>query len=187
MLASCSSFIQQQNNNDQPKKLVVNTGQDYTQNSQVIAIIHNKLSMTASLKKLNNNFSVHELYSGIESDMYKRFVTLKLESTPVIVAVSSTYHNNKKFYDILANSKNNSIGSRLFAPNSGITRNPNMLISTVTVSEVDSKILKEHLLELGYKENQKIIKRTSIFLYENIESMQLTEYLLPSIMNFIAN
>ncbi|MBY0379888.1 MAG: hypothetical protein K2P99_05750 [Burkholderiales bacterium] len=185
MLGSCSGLVQQQNNNNQQKKQLLHASKDYTQNPQVIAIIKNKLSMTTSLKKLNNNFSVHELYSGTQRNIYIRFVTLKLESTPVIVAVSSTYHNNHIFYDILTHSNNSPIGSKLFALNSGITRNPNMLISIVCVSKIDSKTLQQYLSELGYKPNQKIIQRTSIFLYKNTESMQLTEYILPAIVDFI--
>ncbi|MFN8771235.1 MAG: hypothetical protein ACK5Z5_03775 [Neisseriaceae bacterium] len=158
--------------------------QNFTNNTKVLAIVNNKNSMTASLRKLNYNFSISILYNGLESEQYKRFVTINLESTPVIVAVSSTSPKNKTFYNILSNSKNNSIGIKLFAAHNKIKRDPNIIIYKTKISDVKSYNLHNYLLSLGYKNDQTIIKRTSIFVHET-ETMQLTEYILPSIVKFI--
>ena len=161
-----------------------NTNIKPSSESKLSTIINNKQSMTVALKKLNNNFSVNLLYSGIESDCYKRLVALKLESTTVLVAVSSTKITNQTFLNILSSSSSSSIGLKLFAPNSQIKRDPNMDIKYIEISQISSLILQRYLISLNYKLNQTIIQRTSTFYYKN-ESMKLFEYILPSINQFI--
>lgn len=177
MIASCTTI-----SHNQQQNMLIN----YTNNPQVLDIINNNQSMTLYLKKLNSQFKVQELYNGIERGEYRRFVAISLDNTPVIVAISSTTPNNQVFYNILANSKNNSIGTKLFAHNSGIKRNPNMQIQTITVDNINGNILKNYLLKLGFSKNQPILMRISIFTTNNKnEQMHLTEFLLPSIVKFI--
>ena len=155
-----------------------------TDNAKITAIVNNKQSMTTALKKLNNNFTVNLLYSGVESNNYKRIVDLKLSNTTVLVAVSSTKISNPTFMDILSNAQSSSIGLKLFAPNSHIKRDPNMNIQHIKVSQISSDILINHLVKLNYNLGQTIIQRTSVFYYKN-ESMTLFEYVLPSLNQFM--
>ncbi len=153
-------------------------------NIKLNEIINNPQSMTKSLKKLNNNFSVNILYSGVESSYYKRLVALKLESTTVIIASSSTKLDNSTFVDILSRSKGNSIGLQLFSPTSKIKRLPDMAIKHIQTQQINSRTLATYLISIGYKPSQEIISRTSTFYYKN-ESMILCEYILPSLNQFL--
>ena len=153
-------------------------------NTRLDEIINNPKSMTSSLKTLDNHFSVNLLYTGIESGYYKRFVDLKLENTTVIVASSSTKLTNTTFLDILSQSKGNSIGLMLFSPTSKIKRLPNMSIRHIQIQQINSLILYNHLIKLGYKPTQEIISRASTFYYKN-ETMMLIEYILTSINQFL--
>ncbi|MCE2706265.1 MAG: hypothetical protein LW807_04240 [Proteobacteria bacterium] len=147
-------------------------------------IVHNPQSMTNSLKKLDHNFKVSLIYNGVENANYTRFVALELESTPVIVAISSTKLSNRTFLNILSQAHNNSIGTQLFAKNSKIKRDPNMQINNIIISQIQSKIVYDYLNNIGYKSDQTIIERISSFYYKN-EDMQLTEYILPKIKDFL--
>lgn len=176
MLANCTSVLNNPNS----------TKPDILDNSQISTIINNKKSMTASLKQLNNHFSVSVLFNGLENKQYRRIVAIKLESTPVLVAMSSTSLKNKTFYNILSNSKDSSIGLKLFASNGKIKRDQNMQITKLKIKDIENNGVHNYILSLGYNDDQRTIKRSSIFRHQN-ESMQLTEYILPSINEFITS
>lgn len=173
MLVSCSSIAL--NNKDESP--------NYYSHPKLLEIINNKHSMTSALKNLNSKLTVKVIYSGVESKQYKRFVSINLESTPVIVAISSTSPNNLTFYNILSDSNNNSIGLKLFAPNAEIQRDDNMTVEVIRIKQLTSPILRDYLRELGYSNEQKIVQRVSLFNHNN-EFMQLTEYILPTIAKF---
>ena len=142
--------------------------------------------MTTWLRRLNYQFSVEQLYSGIESSEYRRFAALKLDNTPTIVAISATTKDNPTFYNILSTTQNTSIGLKLFAKNSGIVRESQIEITTMKLSEVNSKVLYNYLVNLGYKPNDKIIARHSIFkTKDGNQRMYLTEFVLPAILAFL--
>lgn len=152
------------------------------------ALIYNPQSMTKSLKKLNPNLTVTVLDSGIQKhndkQYYERNIALNLENIPILVATSQTTTYNKMFLDILQNSGTKPIGEKLFAASSSIKRNPVMDISKISIADIDNNILYKYLLNLGYHKNDLIIMRKSYFDY-NKETMQLIEYILPTINKFI--
>ncbi len=148
------------------------------------AIINNQQSMTNTLKDLDANFSVNIIYNAELNQHYMRIVALELKKTPVLMAVSITNSNNKIFYDILANSQDSSIGYKLFAPDSKIKREHNMNINYVYISQIDSQPLYNYLLQMGYIKNTILIERKSIFYYQQ-ESMALSEFILPGLINFL--
>ena len=158
------------------------------------ALIHNPKSMTVALKTLNNNLTLSILKNQVvcrhQKYYYQRNVVMKLDNIPIILATSQTALSNKTFVDILQNANSNPIGYQLFARASNIKRNPMMCVTNLyNIEKIDSPIFKNYLSQLkldilntttlGY-----IVRRKSYFNL-NRESMQLTEYILPTIKQFI--
>jgi chorismate-pyruvate lyase len=164
--------------------------------------------MTAALKSINPNFTVTILKSGMsqeisqskkinthqgmskqhknqaESEYYERNIVLNLNNVPVLVATSQTLLSNAIFLDILQNSGTQPIGNRLFAPDSSIKRDPTMSIRKVCIVDIDNIILQDYLLSLNYNKNDTLIMRKSYFYYKK-EALQLIEFILPTISQFI--
>lgn len=147
-------------------------------------IIYNKASMTTSLKSLNPDFKVQLLKTGVQGSNYVRVSSLKLANIPVIAAISQTDLKNKTFVTLLANADTQPIGKMLFSPNSKFKRNSQMTVINTTVNSISNPVIKNYLKSIGYDDSQAIIERKSQFLY-NSETMDLIEYILPSIKQFI--
>jgi len=158
---------------------------NYIHHPKLNALIHNQESMTEFLASLNYQLSIEELGSDISNNEYSRFAVLKLDTQPVIVAISVTHLENKTFYNILSQARNNSIGEKLFATNCGIVRDDCMEIKTIALKNITSKTFVHYLLSIGYKEDDTLIGRSSKFCTTDNQTMHLTEWVLPSIVDFL--
>ena len=177
LAASCVTSNQHTSSNAQTASL--------SQQHALALIINNRSSMTKSLKDLHHKFSIQLLHDGIKGNNYVRISALKLDDTPVVAAISSTSLNDPTFVDILRHASTASIGKRLFATNSPIKRRDNMKIYPIDVNAIIDPTIHSYLtLSLKYSSKQKIIARQSQFYYNN-ETMDLTEYILPTLIGFI--
>lgn len=149
-------------------------------------LVSNQASMTKTLKSLDPDLSVQILKTGVQNDKYVRIIALKLSNTPVIAAISQTSLKNSMFKDIIANADVTPIGVKLFAPNSPIKRHADMQISEVKLSSIKNRVLRNYVANLGYTDKDVIIKRYSQFYYQK-QTLDLIEYILPSINQFTAH
>ncbi|HMT03191.1 MAG TPA: hypothetical protein PKD00_07805 [Burkholderiales bacterium] len=141
-------------------------------------------STTYRFKKISKNYEIKVLFSGIENKIFQRIVSIFLNNAPVIVAISETDTNNSVFMKILKDAANNSIGEKLFNPDSGIKR-VNMQIKAILPQQISNAIIYENIIKLGYGFQQKeLYIRESQFIFNN-EQMHLTEYVLPSLVNLL--
>lgn len=148
------------------------------------AFLYNKASMTEQLKHLDKDFKVILLYSGMEGSNFKRISSLNLSGKPVLVGLSLAKTGSPYFVDLLKNADTTPIGKILFAKDSGVSRDPNMEVEQVYLNYISDSTAKAYISSLGYTNSDVIYKRTSIFR-KGEESMQLIEYILPSIHNWI--
>lgn len=146
--------------------------------------LYNQSSMTKQLESLDSNFRVFLLYSGIEGNNYKRISSLNLSNKPVIVGVSQTSTGSPYFFSLLKKAETAPLGKSLFAKDSGVTRDPNMKVDQVYLNYISDDTVKNYIAGLGYTNNDVIYKRMSIF-HKDKQSMQVDEYILPSIHNWI--
>ncbi len=146
--------------------------------------VNNPASMTKALKSLDNDLTVKILKTGVQQLNYVRIIALKLSGTPVIVAISQTNLKNKTFKNIIANADVTPIGTKLFAPNSLIKRKAGMEINQTSIASIKNSTIQNYILGLGYTKDDNIIMRTSQFYYQK-EDLDLVEYILPSINNFL--
>ena len=147
-------------------------------------LIANKGSMTTALKSLHHDFTVQLLKTGVEDNNYVRISSLKLDGTPVLAAITSTNLNNPTFVNILKNASTTPIGQMLFAPNAQIYRRDNMQIKTIDIRFIQNSCIYTYLTKtLGYQGDRKIVVRQSQFYHQN-ETLDITEYILPSITQF---
>lgn len=146
-------------------------------------LLDNKQSMTGQLEDLDSDLTVDVLYSGVENKKFERIVSLNLADEPVLIGVSQARQSSPYFVNILKNANTTPIGMVLFAPNSQIRRD-DMQVETIHLSSIKDIIVKEYLSELGYNYDTHIYKRVSTFRYKK-QSMQLIEYILPSINQFL--
>lgn len=146
-------------------------------------VVYNNASMTKTLKTLDNNLSVQILKTGVQGNNYVRITSLKLSDTPVIAAISQTNLKNTMFKDIIANADVTPIGVKLFAPDSKIKRRDDMQITQIKVRAITNPVIRNYLYSLSYTDNDTITQRYSEFYYK-YQTMDLIEYILPSISNF---
>ena len=162
-----------------------NTYSDYINHPRLSQLVYNQQSMTAFLDNLNHQLSVEELDSDINNHQYSRCAVLKLDGKAIIVAISVTNLEHKTFYNILSQAKNRPIGEKLFANSSGIMRDNHMEIKTSALKNVASSLVVQYLLSLGYKEHDRLMSRSSKFYTTDKQTMYLTEWLLPPIVDFL--
>ena len=164
-----------------------NDNHQYYSNPKVISLINNPQSMTKSLQSLKHKLSIKKISDISTHNQFTRIISMDLDGTSVLIGLSTTDINSPTFYDILSHANTNPIGNKLFAPNSKIHRKSNIQISIIDIKAIDSEIVKDYLIKtLKYNDNQKIIIRQSIFESDDHEQMYLTEYVLPSIINFLS-
>lgn len=153
-----------------------------TQPKTLEDFINNKDSMTKALQSLSPNFTVELLKNGIISNNYVRISSLKLDNTPVIVAIVSTNVTNSTFVTILRNANTTPIGKMLFAKDSGITRS-DMKVNIMIVQDVKNEIAHSYLNKIGYTDKTHIVARDSVFTHDK-ETLNITEYVLPSMTKY---
>ncbi|MCE3269489.1 MAG: hypothetical protein K0R49_1743, partial [Burkholderiales bacterium] len=146
--------------------------------------LYSKSSMTKQLQSLDANFKVILLYSGMDGTNFKRISSLNLSNKPVIIGLSLAHNDSPYFVDLLKNANTMPIGKKLFAKNSGIYRDPKMNVEQIELNNISSITVKTYIAGLGFTNNDLIYKRTSIFRKDK-EYMQVIEYILPSIHNWI--
>ncbi len=140
-------------------------------------------STTKRFKEISKNNVVEVLFSGVTNNNFQRIVSIFLDNISIMVAISETNITNATFLQILQDSANNPIGEKLFESSSGIKR-INMQISTISLQQITNQVIYEYLHQLGYNIQQVFYIRKSQFILNN-EFMQLTEYILPSLLNLL--
>lgn len=148
-------------------------------------LINNKGSMTKALESLHRNFTVELIKNGVLENDYVRISSLQLESTPVIAAIVSTNVANPTFVNILRNASTTPIGKMLFAPGADIHRRDNMKIIVLTVHDVENDSVHKYINSLGYNDATHLVARKSEF-YHKAETMNITEYILPSMTKYFS-
>ncbi len=147
------------------------------------AFIANEDSMTTALKQLDPNLSVELLESGEKHGVFVRTVVLKLQQTPVILAVSRAGNDSPIFVKILAEADRTPIGTRLFAKDSGIRRS-SMEVKQVSREQIQEESLKSYLRTLNIPTDSFLALRRSLFT-QGEEQLELIEYVLPSVETFL--
>ena len=147
-------------------------------------LVQNSGSMTKTLNLLDPHLSVQILKTGVQGSNYVRITALKIADTPVIAAISQTNLHNKIFKAIVANANVTPIGTKLFAPNTLIKRRGNMQVNPIKLSSIKNSIIVQYLSSLGYTDTDIIIQRSSQFYYQK-QTLDLVEYILPSINQFL--
>jgi len=146
-------------------------------------VLYDKGSMTKQLESLDGRLGVEVLYSAMDETNYIRIASLKLRNTPVLIGISKASEDSPYFMNVLQNANVTPIGKVLFAKDSKVTRDKKMHVESIHLSQIKNLIVRTYLMRLGYIDEDVIYQRTSIFHYEN-QSMQLVEYILPSIRQF---
>jgi chorismate-pyruvate lyase len=147
-------------------------------------LLQNRQSMTRQLENIDADLDVDILYTGMQAKKFKRIVSLRLNDEPILIGVSQARKTSPYFVKILKNAYTTSIGKALFAKNSQIKRDANMRVMTVHLSAIKDIAVRNYIAGLGYDYNTHIYKRISTFRYKK-QSMQLIEYILPSINQFV--
>ena len=148
-------------------------------------LINNKGSMTKALESLHRNLTVELLKNGVLANEYVRISSLKLESMPVITAIVSTNVANPTFVNILRNASTTPIGKMLFAPGADIHRRDSMKIIVLTVHDIPNEVVHKYINSLGYNDATHLVARKSEF-YHQTETMEITEYILPSMTKYFS-
>lgn len=146
--------------------------------------LYNQSSMTKQLLSLDNSLKVTLLFSGMDGSTFKRISSLSLKNKPVIIALSQARIGNPYFINLLQNANTTPIGKILFAGDSGVFRDPNMEVEQVYLDFISDHTVKTAIAGLGYTNRDIFYKRTSIFRKDK-QSMQVVEYILPSIHYWI--
>lgn len=146
--------------------------------------LYNQSSMTKQLESLDDSLKVTLLYSGTDGSNFKRISSLNLRNKPVIVGLSQAKTGNPYFVELLQSADTKPIGKVLFAPDSGVIRDPNMTVEQVYLNYISDHTVQTYIASLGYSNNDVIYKRTSIFRKDK-QYMQVIEYILPSIHYWI--
>lgn len=147
-------------------------------------LLHNKQSMTKQLESLNADLKVDVIHSEFKDNKFERVVSLKLKNNPVLIGVSEAHVSSPYFVSILKNADTLPIGKILFAKGSQVKRDKNMQIANIYSPAITDVVVKNCISKLGYDDHVIIYKRTSVFRYKN-QKMQLTEYILPAINQFL--
>ena len=123
------------------------------------------------------NYSLQIIQTGKSAGQYVRVSALQLDDNmPVMVAVSTTDLHNQTFVDILKNSGTNSIGDKLLAQGTSITRDGDYEFSHTLVGNIQNKAAREYLMAQGYDKKVSMYTRTSYFSYKH-ETMTVVEYI----------
>jgi len=141
-------------------------------------------SMTRQLEDLGHKLSVTLLAECSENNNFRRYTTLNLNNTPVVVACSQTLIKNQFFYNLLKNASTTPIGKFLFS-NNQVRRLENMKIELVNQKHFQQhKIIINNIILHKYRLDQTFWQRTSIFRHSKNEQFELIEILLPELELF---
>lgn len=139
-------------------------------------------STTGYFSQLSLDYRLDILQHGINGEYFERIIAIYLNSTPCLVAISRTKINFPVFLDILQNAGHIPIGTRLFAPNSGINRE-NLDINPIYVDDIENLIIADFISTITTND-KKLYCRTSDFIFED-QMMHLDEYALPGLIQIL--
>jgi len=138
-------------------------------------------TMTKQLEEKGHHLTVTLLSEEYHGQYFRRYTILNLDNTPVVLACSQTDIKNQYFHSLLKNASTTPIGKFLFAKDSRVKRESDMLIELITINELlDYPLLTDNLLSHKYQQSQQFWQRKSLFTY-NTESFVLIEILLPEL------
>ncbi len=135
-------------------------------------------SMTALLRNTYQSIDVKIIHTGFDIDdphIYKRYVTINHNNIPILLAVSYTDIKYQHFYNILIKAGNKSIGDSLFAVDSYIVRDYEIMKQYIDINELPL-VLQSFLNNQHFNTHLKIIKRESKFYYQE-EILYVVEYI----------
>lgn len=141
-------------------------------------------SMTQQLEALGQ-LSVNLLTEDIEQAYFRRYSILQLNNRAVIASCSSTLLTHEVFCQLLSNANTIPIGKFLFAPQTLIQRQNDMLIEPIVLGQIAYPTLAAYFKRHNYDKQQPLWQRKSTFTYQH-ERLDVTEILLPELKNFFA-
>jgi chorismate-pyruvate lyase len=141
-------------------------------------------STTGYFKQLTDDYGLEILRHGIIGDTFERAIAIYLNKAPCMLAVSKTKVEYPCFFEILQNAGDVSIGTKLFAPDSGITRT-NLQISKINLKDIEHKEIVNFIHKMNYNLNE-LYYRKSDFIYQQ-QKMHLDEYVLPSLIEILVD
>lgn len=141
-------------------------------------------SSTGYFSQLTNDYKLEILHHGRNGNNFERIIAIYLNKIPCMLAVSKTNLEFPLFLDILKNAKQIPIGTRLFAPDSGISR-INLQISKIRQQDVHNSEILDFIHRMNYTMDE-LYYRKSDFVYQE-QIMCLDEYCLPGLVNILAN
>lgn len=148
----------------------------------IYQFLQNPGSTTKLFKQISVNYDLEVLEQGQLNDGFQRIVTIALDGTPVMVGLS--YAACPNFVGILQGAKVTPIGTRLFAPDSGIIRSK-MSISKTLIQHIPNFTITNYLNQLGIEKQTSLYYRLSEFKLKS-EQMTLTEYVLPGLAQLLS-
>lgn len=141
-------------------------------------------STTGYFSQLTDDYKLEILHHGINGDSFERIIAIYLDKVPCMLAVSRSKIEFPLFLDILQNAKHVPIGTRLFAPDSGISR-INLQITKATTKDIYDAEMLGFMHKMNYTTDE-FYCRKSDFMYQE-QIMHLDEYCLPGLIDILAN
>lgn len=154
---------------------------NYPEHPEFEELLNSCGSMTKQLENLGHTLNVDVLHEGIENDCFRRYTILKLNTTPVVIACSSTMISNSFFTNLLKNANTTPIGKFLFAPNSQVQR-AQIDIQQIAINDIRQPHLQD-FAQQKYQYQQHLWQRNSLFTCHH-EIMELCEIILPELDKF---
>lgn len=154
----------------------------YPQHSEFEELLNSCGSMTKQLEALGHKLHVELIAECINGEYFSRYTILRLNQQAVVIACSQALITDDFFYSLLANASTQPIGKFLFAANSLVVRNPNMVIESVNSKEILHQPLQQYLQQ-KYQPEQQFWSRKSCFEFET-QQLSLVEIILPELDNF---
>lgn len=139
-------------------------------------------SLTQKLLGICCNLNLQVLKCERVGEIFKRVVIIKLNNTPVVLAISTTFVEYLTFTNILQSSNSNPIGLQLFVKSSSNIKRSSLKVIKLSHTTSKSSIIQN-------QENKDLLE-TALYLRFSIfkckeELLLLKEYMLNGIEFFV--
>lgn len=149
----------------------------------IFEFLNNDRSPTELFQSWTDDIYVKVLQQRIVDNTYHRIAVIFVDRFPVLVAHSETALQNTTFLEILDSAESTPIGVRLFDHKLNI-KMVNLEIKQIILQEIPNEFIVNYIDTLKPLYFDSIYYRQSNFTKDN-QSMQLTEYALPSLQTLL--